>query len=108
MTQMLALDEMKRRIEALITFRSSHDKSYRLQAILPLFHAYAAGPMTRGEFAQMTGLGERTARSLLSTLLSANLLVSDTALGPVRFGLPLDALQFLLPNLYPEVNQVMD
>ena len=50
----------------------------------------------------MTGLGERTARSLLSRLLATGLLVSDSALGPVRFGLPLDSLQFLLPELYPE------
>ena len=107
MAKMLALDEMKRRIEALVTYRSAHDKSMRPQAILPLYHAFAAGPMTRGEFAQMTGLGERTARSLLSHLLSTKLLVSDTQLGPVRFGLPLDALQFLLPQLYPEINQVL-
>ncbi len=108
MTKMLALDEMKRRIEALVTFRSAHDKALRPQAILPLYHAFAAGPMTRSEFAQMTGLGERTARALLSRLLSTKLLVSDTPLGPVRFGLPLDALQFLLPELYPEANQAAE
>ncbi len=104
MTKMLALDEMKRRIEALVIFRSTQEKKMRPQAILPLYHAFAAGPMTRSEFAQMTGLGERTARTLLSHLLSTKLLISDTPLGPVRFGLPLDALQFLLPELYPEIN----
>ena len=102
MHRMLELDGMKRRIEALITFRSMHDKSVRPEAILPLYHVFAAGPVTRREFAQMTGLGERTARSLLSHLLAGGLLMSDTALGPVRFGLPLDSLQFLLPELYPE------
>jgi hypothetical protein len=50
----------------------------------------------------MSGLGERTARSLLSYLLRAGLLISDSKLGPVRLGLPLDALQFLFPSLYPE------
>ena len=104
MTRMLELDGMKRRIEALITFRAAHDKNIRAEAILPLYHVFAAGPVTRGEFNQMTGLGERTARSLLSRLLSTKLLVSDTPLGPVRFGLPLDALQFLFPELYPEVD----
>lgn len=102
MNRMLELDGMKRRIEALITFRAMEDKAIRPEAILPLFHVFAAGPATRREFAQMTGLGERTARSLLSRLLSTGLLVSDSALGPVRFGLPLDSLQFLLPELYPE------
>lgn len=104
MARMLELDGMKRRIEALVRFRAAHDKSMRVEAILPLYHVFAAGPVTRGEFAQMTGLGERTARSLLSRLLAAKLLASDTPLGPVRFGLPLDALQFLFPELYPEVD----
>ena len=108
MARMLALDDMKRRIEALVLFRSAHDKAMRPQAILPLYHTFAAGPLTRGEFAQMTGLGERTARALLSRLLGDGLLVSDTALGPVRFSLPLDALQFLFPQLYPEVDLPLD
>jgi Fic family protein len=104
MTRMLELDGMKRRIEALVRFRAAHDKNMRPEAILPLYHVFAAGPVTRGEFNQMTGLGERTARSLLSRLLATKLLVSDTPHGPVRFGLPLDALQFLFPELYPEVD----
>lgn len=102
MGKMLDLDGMKRRIEALVIFRTRQDKGLRAEAILPLFHVFAAGPVLRGEFAQLTGLGERTSRSLLSRLLSTGLLVSDTALGPVRFGLPLDSLQFLFPELYPE------
>ena len=45
-------------------------QSIRPEAILPLYHVFAAGPVTRREFAQMTGLGERTAGSLLSHLLA--------------------------------------
>lgn len=104
MSKMLALDGMKQRIEALIILRSTEDKAMRREAILPLHHVFAAGPLTRGEFSQMTGLGERTARSLLSKLLQEKLLVSDTALGPVRLGLPLDSLHMLFPSLYPEAN----
>jgi len=83
-------------------FRSAHDKAVRPEAILPLYHLFAAGPLTRREFTQMTGLGERTARSLISRLLQDGLLESDSASGPVRWGLPLDSLQFLFPGLYPE------
>ena len=104
MTRMLALDEMKKRIEALVLVRQTQDKTMRPQALLPLYHTFAAGPLTRREFVQMTGLGERTARTLMSYLLTSGLLVSDTALSPVRFGLPMDSLQYLLPQLYPEVN----
>lgn len=64
--------------------------------------------MTRGEFAQLTGLGERNARSLLSKLLADGLLVSDTVYGPVRMGLPLDALGMLFPKLYPEASLPLD
>jgi Fic family protein len=102
MGRMLELAGMKRRIEALITFRSAHDKAVRPEAILPLYHLFAAGPLTRREFTQMTGLGERTARSLISKLLQDGLLESDSASGPVRWGLPLDSMQFLFPGLYPE------
>lgn len=102
MSKMLELDGMKRRIEALITFRAAHDKAVRLEAILPLYHVFAAGPLTRRELTQMSGLGERTARSLIAKLLQVGLLVSDSVSGPVRWGLPLDSLQFLFPELYPE------
>jgi hypothetical protein len=82
-------------------------KEYRTEAILPLFHVFALGPVTRGEFSQMTGLGERTARTLMAKLLDDGLLLSDHRVGPVRMGLPLNALNTLFPALYPEVNQPM-
>jgi Fic family protein len=104
MSRMLDLDGMKQRIEALIKFRAAADKDIRPEAILPLHHLFAAGPVTRGEFIQLTGLGERTGRSLLSRLLAAKLVTSETPRGPVNFGLPLDSLHFLLPELYPEAN----
>ncbi len=50
----------------------------------------------------MTGLGERTARTLLSNLIETGLVTSTGHVAPVRFAFPLDALQFLLPELYPE------
>jgi len=102
MGRMLALDGMKRRIEALITFRHAHDKAVRMEAVLPLYHLFAAGPLTRREFSQMTGLGERTARSLISKLLQDGLIASGSPLGPLRWSLPLDSMSFLFPELYPE------
>lgn len=102
MTRMLDLDSMKARIRALITFRAAEDKAIRPEAVVPLYHLFLAGPTPRGEFQQMTGLGERTARSLLSRLIETGLVASDGHTAPVRFAFPLDALQFLLPGLYPE------
>ena len=108
MEKMLNLQEMKKRIEALITYRASFDKEIRREAITPLYHLYLAGPIKRGEFLQMTGLGERTARSLLSRLIKTGLVRSDSHKSPVQFGLPLDGLQFLFPNLYPEAATTED
>ena len=44
----------------------------------------------------MTGLGDKVAQILLSRLLKTGLVKPDTPLGPVRFGLPPDALQFYI------------
>jgi len=108
MSKMLALEGIKQRIEALIIFKSTQDKAIRREAILPLIHIFGLGPVTRGDFSQMTGLGERSARTLLSRLLADGLLVSDSAYGPVRFGLPLDSLSMLFPYLYPEASLPLD
>lgn len=109
MKSMLNLDEFKKRLDVLALFRMAHNTKkvggMRREAVLPLHYAFTSGSMTRGEFSQMTGLGERVSRSLMSYLLKQGLLVSDTAYGPVRLGLPLDSLQYLFPALYPEAVQ---
>jgi Fic family protein len=104
MEAMLDLGEFKRRLHALVLVRSQVDKSsgYRAELVIPLHYALTSGPMTRGEFVQMTGLGERTARNLLQRLLFDGLLISDTPRGDVRLGFPLSSLSVLFPNLYPE------
>jgi hypothetical protein len=61
-----------------------------------------SGGLERGEFKRMTGLGERTAGTVLKALLDRRLLASDSPQGPVRFGLPLSALRFYFPALWPE------
>ena len=102
MEKMLNLSEMRKNLEALISFRSSQDREIRREAIAPLYHLYLAGPTKRGDFLQMTGLGERTARSLLSRLLKTGVVTSENHKAPVQLAFSLDSLQFLLPNLYPE------
>jgi hypothetical protein len=105
---MLDLEKMKANIEALVTFRAGHDKKIRRELILPLYHLYLAGPTKRGDFLQMTGLGERTARGLLSNLLEKGLVISPNHKAPVQFAFPLDSLQFIFPNLFPEAGVLND
>ena len=50
----------------------------------------------------MTGLAPRTADRLLQALLGRDLLRSDTPKGVIRFAVPLHALRFYFPALWPE------
>ena len=104
MTNTLALPTLKDRLAGLVLVRSQQSPAleYRPEAILPLHHVLVAGSVARGEFIQMTGLGERTGRKVLARLLQDGLLQSDSPKGPVRIGFPLDCLHLLFPNLYPE------
>ncbi len=61
--------------------------------------AFIAGEFARGQAAHLTGLKERTARSLLADLVSEGLLVSDTPKGPVR----LNFNDRLLPTWFPDI-----
>jgi len=75
---------------------------YRAEAVLPLQMVAAAGTLSRGEFARMTGLEERTARKVISRLLKDGLLRSEGHRDVLRSGFPLHTLGILFPNLYPE------
>ena len=104
MRSMLSLNTIEHRIAACLTFEQATLKSgVRVEALRPLHYLFlSGGEIERGEFKRMTGLGERTAVSLLSALVRRGLLRSDTAQGKVRFGLPLHALRFYFPALWPE------
>ncbi len=108
MARLLKLDGMRERIRALVTYRAETEKGMRSEAALPLHYLFTSGPLSRGDFKQLTGLGERSAQALLSHLLATGLVASDTKLGSVRFAFPLDSLQFYLPDLYPEAATQLD
>ena len=104
MRSMLDLSTIERRIAACLSFEQHTLKSgVRMEALRPLHYLFLSGAeLERGEFKRMTGLGERTAVTLLTALLKRGLLKTDTPQGKVRFGLPLHALRFYFPALWPE------
>ena len=104
MRSMLDFGTIEHRIAACLSFEQHTLKSgVRSEALRPLHYLFLTGmEMERGEFKRMTGLGERTAVNLLSALLRRNLLRSDSPQGKLRFGLPLHALRFYFPALWPE------
>lgn len=106
MGKRLLLNELRDRIEALVLVRSvsSQHSSYYPSVALALHHVLIAGPVARGAFMSMLGLSSRTATRVIGQMLKDKLLVSDSPKGPVSFNFPLDSLNLLLPNLYPEAS----
>jgi Fic family protein len=104
MAGLLKLQDIERRIAACLSFEEQTLRSgVRLAALRPLHYLFVTdGAMERGEFKRMLGLGERTAGSVLKALLDRGLLASESPQGPLRFGLPLHALRFYFPALWPE------
>jgi Fic family protein len=104
MGRMLKLDEIERRIAACLTFEQETLRSgVRVEALRPLHYLFLTGmDMDRGEFKRMTGLGDRTAVNMLGATVQRGLLVSDSVQGRVRFGMPMHALRFYFPALWPE------
>jgi Fic family protein len=101
---LLKLQTMEQRIAAALSFEEhTRQSGVRMQAIKPLHYLWLGGhAMPRGEFKTMTGLGDRVATDVLAALIQRGLLRSDTPQGHVRFGVPLHALRFYFPSLWPE------
>ena len=104
MGSLLDVSAMERRIAACLIFEEESLRSgVRRESLRPLHYLFlSGGELERGEFKTMTGLGQRTAGSALAALLERGLVKSDTPQGKVRFGLPLHALRFYFPALWPE------
>ena len=101
---LLRLSEFESRLAACLAYeQQTLHSGVRMEALRPLHYLFVTGlEIERGEFKRMTGLGDRTAVSLLSALVRRGLLRSDSVQGKVRFGLPLHALRFYFPALWPE------
>ena len=75
-----------------------------LRALHYLFATQAA--LERADFKALLGLTDRLATAQVSALLKRGLVKSDTAYGKLRFAVPLHALRFYFPNLWPEAEGV--
>ncbi len=82
----------------------------RPEAAYLYLEAVYRGTLERGEASRISGLGERTARTLVAALVKERFLQSDSQKGRLRAGFPGIALGTLLPNLYPagDVDRVSD
>lgn len=74
----------------------------KIEALDALHYVAMVGPIGRARFVAMTGLGERTGRRVLTSLLDYGVLSADSPRGPIAFALPLATLRHVFPNLWPE------
>lgn len=100
MSNLLNLDELLNRMRIHITEEIAAKRLPKGSFEL-LREAVYSGEFNRGRAEEITGYQERAARDVLSKLVKLGYLVSDTPRGPVRLGLPLDAVERWLPKLYP-------
>jgi Fic family protein len=71
------------------------------EAALLVDEVFRRGSVPRGEAARITNRPERTARLVLSKLLTAGLLASQTPKGDVHLRFSSDSAEFLFPRLFP-------
>ena len=76
-----------------------HPKSFPL-----IRDAFQKGVLDRGRVTDLTGLGERQARNVLSKLIERGVLASPGHRDPVRLVFRSELAERWFPNLYPNLN----
>lgn len=104
MAGMLDLDSMKDRMAACLQYEQQVVRQgVRTEALRTLHYLFTAqAEMERADFKAMLGLGDRLATAQVSALLRRGLLETDSPYGKLRLGVPLHALRFYFPQLWPE------
>jgi len=72
------------------------------EAFFILERVLIQGEMPRGEAERITGLKERSARMILSSLINNGILQSETPKGPVSLHFGSGSVEFLFPKLFTE------
>jgi Fic family protein len=110
MRERLALATLKDRLKALLAdlegkpWQMGSEKSIiKPDALEALHYVAISGAIERVRFIAMTGLGARTGRRVLASLIDYGLLKSETHRASVELAVPMKSLRFLFPNLWPEV-----
>jgi len=103
---LLDLDNFQDRIKGYVDLRSQNmipeEAKLRQEAKYILVEVMLRGQVPRGEAKRVTGLGERTARKLVSQLENEELLSAESHRSPLTFNIPPKVVGYYFPNLYPE------
>jgi Fic family protein len=105
MSELLDLDNLHQRIAGYVGLRSQNmiaeERTLRQEAKYVLTEVMLRGEVSRGDAKRLTGLGDRTARKVVSQLEREKLIISESHRGPVRFNIPAKVVGYYFPNLYP-------
>lgn len=111
MRERLGFDSVRDRLAGLLMhlqrtpWQIGSEKSVvKIEALEALHYVAMVGPIERPRFVAMTGLGERTGRRVMASLLDYGMLSAQSPRGPISFALPLSSLGHVFPNLWPEVD----
>ncbi|MFQ5660063.1 MAG: Fic family protein [Gammaproteobacteria bacterium] len=109
MRKQLDLNSLKNRLKSLLLYLQDNpwqmgsEKSMIKPDVLEALHYTAmTGPVERARFIAITGLGDRSGRRVLASLLDYGVLSAESTRAPVSFAVPLPSLKYLFPNLWPE------
>ena len=104
MSDVRQLDDMKNRMAACLAYEEQVVRQgVRTESLRALHYLFATqAELDRADFKAMLGLGERLATAQVSALIKRGLLQTDSPYGKVRLGVPLHALRFYFPRLWPE------
>jgi Fic family protein len=109
MREMLDLPGLGERLRDLLAWLAAHPwqvgserSTVKLEALEALHYVAIVGPIERQRFVAMTGLGPRTGRRVMASLLDWGILKAASPKGPLELAVPLKALRFLFPRLWPE------
>ncbi len=103
MSSLFQLGNLNKRLRIYVARHNFRDEAWFL-----LEQVLLRGEVPRGDAVRLTGLKERTARTLLADLVAHGILDSDTPKSPVSLRFPMDAAEILFPDLVPDMGDDHD
>jgi len=100
MASLLEVDVIERRINAYVK-RAAIDGELPTEAGAVIGAAYLRGEISRGDASRLAGKSERYGNALVAKLLHAGLLRSESPKGVLLFHVPIRAVGYYFPRLYP-------
>ncbi|HWR01435.1 MAG TPA: Fic family protein [Chlorobaculum sp.] len=96
MDTLFELDTLSKRLK-----RYCEQQGWKPESFTILETTLLKGEIPRGEASRLSGLKERTARTVLSELLENGILGSESPKGNVSLRFPVCSAEILFPNLFP-------